>query len=55
MTINKRLSVFVLSFLVAWLVIAGFMKFVSKRDFKPFGYYRIVLGAIVFLYFGLIK
>ena len=42
---------FVVSFLVAWVVIAGFMNFISKKDFKFFGYYRIVLGIIVLLYF----
>lgn len=38
---------FVVSFLVALAVIAGFMRFISKRDFKPFGYYRVILGVIV--------
>lgn len=42
---------FVVSFFVAWMVIAGFMSFISKRDFKPFGYYRIILGGIVMLMF----
>lgn len=46
---------FVVSFLVAWLVIAGFMKFIAKKDFKPFGYYRILLGTLILLYFSLIK
>ncbi|HBW38201.1 undecaprenyl-diphosphate phosphatase [Desulfosporosinus sp. BICA1-9] len=43
---------FVVSFIVAWAVIAGFMSYVSKKDFKPFGYYRIVLGIIVLAYFS---
>ncbi len=42
---------FVVSFLVAWIVIAGFMKFITKKDFKFFGYYRIVLGMAILLYF----
>jgi len=42
---------FVVSFLVAWLVIAGFMRFVSKKDFKVFGYYRILLGSLILIYF----
>lgn len=42
---------FLFSFIVALLVIAGFMKFISRRDFKPFGYYRIVLGVFVLIYF----
>ena len=43
---------FFISFVVAWLVIAGLMNYISKRDFKPFGYYRIVLGIIVLAYFS---
>ncbi len=46
---------FVVSFVVAWLVIAGFMKYITSRDFKLFGYYRIVLGIGVFVYFIFIK
>ena len=29
------------------------MKYIKKHDFKVFGYYRIVLGVIVILYFGI--
>jgi undecaprenyl-diphosphatase len=43
---------FSVSFLVAWAVIAAFMEYVSKRDFKAFGYYRIGLGLVVLAYFG---
>jgi undecaprenyl-diphosphatase len=42
---------FVVSFFVAWAVIAAFMKFISRNNFKPFGYYRIVLGSLVLVYF----
>jgi undecaprenyl-diphosphatase len=42
---------FVVSFFVAWAVIAAFMDYVSKRDFKAFGYYRIILGALVLAYY----
>ena len=38
---------FVVSFLVAWGVIAAFMNYIKKKDFKPFGYYRIVVGIAV--------
>lgn len=38
---------FIVSFLVAWAVIAAFMNYIRKRDFKPFGYYRIILGLAV--------
>lgn len=42
---------FVVSFLVAWAVIAFLMRFITRHDFRAFGYYRIVLGVIVLLYF----
>jgi len=29
------------------------MDYVKRHDFRFFGYYRIVLGVIVLLYFGL--
>lgn len=38
---------FVVSFLVALLVVAAFMKYISRHDFKPFGYYRIILGGVI--------
>ena len=44
---------FVVSFFVAWAVVAAFMDFIRRRDFKPFGIYRIVLAAIVVIYFGM--
>ncbi len=43
---------FLVSFIVAWIVIAGFMNYVSKRNFKPFAYYRIVFGIFVLAYFS---
>lgn len=42
---------FGVSFIVALAVIAGFMKFITKHDFKPFAYYRIGLGAVVMVWF----
>jgi len=45
---------FVVSFLVAWAVIAAFMKYIQRRDFRPFGYYRIIIGFAV-LFLSLIK
>ncbi|MEN6388991.1 MAG: undecaprenyl-diphosphate phosphatase [Syntrophomonas sp.] len=38
---------FLVSFLVAWAVIAVFMKYIQSHDFKVFGYYRIILGVTV--------
>lgn len=46
---------FIVSFLVAWLVIAEFLKYSKKYDFKPFGYYRILLGVAVLAYFLVIQ
>lgn len=42
---------FVLSFVVAYIVIKKFLSYIQKHDFKIFGYYRIVLGIIVLAYF----
>lgn len=39
------------SFIVSILVIRFLMNYIRKHDFKVFGYYRIVLGIIVLLYF----
>ncbi len=44
----------VVSFLVAYVVIAGFMRYIQRRSFAVFGYYRIVLGAAVLLLLGLL-
>ena len=43
----------VVSFLVSVAAIKFLMGYIKKHDFKVFGYYRIVLGAIVLLYFGI--
>jgi undecaprenyl-diphosphatase len=43
---------FVVSFLVAWAVIVGFVRFVQKNTFVGFGVYRIILGLAV-IGFGL--
>jgi undecaprenyl-diphosphatase len=42
---------FVVSFAVALGVIAAFMKYITKNDFKVFAYYRIILGIIILGYF----
>lgn len=41
----------VVSFIVSLFAIRFLMGYVKKHDFKVFGWYRIVLGAIVLLYF----
>jgi len=35
------------SFLVAWLVIAAFVRYLGRRGLAPFGYYRIALAVVV--------
>ena len=41
----------IVSFLVSLLVIKSLMEYVRKHSFAAFGYYRIILGAVVLLYF----
>ncbi len=43
------------AFVVSVLVIRFLMGYIRKHDFKPFGWYRIVLGALVIAYFGWIR
>jgi undecaprenyl-diphosphatase len=37
----------VVSFLVAWAVVAFFIRYLQRHGLEPFGYYRIALGALV--------
>lgn len=41
------------AFVVSLFVIKFLMGYIRKHDFKAFGYYRIVLGILVLLYFGI--
>ncbi|MBI3357383.1 MAG: undecaprenyl-diphosphate phosphatase [Nitrospirae bacterium] len=41
----------VVSFLVAWAVIAAFLTYVQRHTLRVFAYYRIILGIAVFLVF----
>lgn len=41
------------AFLVSMIVIKFLMDYIKKHDFKVFGWYRIILGAILLIYFGL--
>ena len=45
----------VTAFLVSVVVIKFLMGYIKKHDFKVFGWYRIVLGIMVLLYFGIIS
>lgn len=43
----------VTAFVVSLFCIRFLMNYIRKHDFKVFGWYRIVLGIVVLLYFGL--
>lgn len=43
------------AFIVSILIIKFLINYIRKHDFKIFGYYRIILGILVLLYFFLIK
>lgn len=43
----------VIAFVVSVYAIQFLMGYIRKHDFKFFGYYRIVLGVIVLVYFGI--
>ncbi len=45
----------VVSFLVSVVVIRFLMGYIKKHDFKVFAWYRIFLGALVLLYFGVLS
>ena len=42
------------AFVVSLVAIRFLMSFVKKHDFKPFGWYRIILGVAVIVYFALL-
>lgn len=39
------------AFIISIIVIKFLMNYIRRHDFKVFGYYRIILGIIVFMYF----
>ena len=43
------------AFLVSILIISFLMSYIRKHDFRIFGVYRIILGALVLLYFLVLK
>lgn len=43
------------SFIVSVITIKFLMNYIKNNDFKVFGYYRIALGVLVLIYFGLIR
>ena len=44
----------VVAFIVSLFVLRFLMSYIKKHDFKVFGWYRIVLGIVVILYFGVL-
>ncbi|KAA9301753.1 MULTISPECIES: undecaprenyl-diphosphate phosphatase [Aerococcus] len=45
----------VVAFLVSVITIKLLLRYIQSNDFKPFGWYRIVLGLIVIIYFAWIR
>ena len=45
----------VVAFVVSIVVIKFLMGYIKKHDFKVFGWYRIILGALVLIYFAAVK
>ena len=45
----------IVAFVVSMLVINFLMDYIKKHDFKVFGWYRIVLGVVVIVYFLLVR
>lgn len=45
----------IIAFVVSIFVISFLMDYIKKHDFKVFGWYRIILGALVLLYFTLVR
>jgi undecaprenyl-diphosphatase len=48
---------FIVSFLVAWGVIAFFMNYIRKNTFVPFAWYRIALAVVILglIYFKIVS
>lgn len=44
----------VVAFVVSMIVIRFLMGYIKKHDFKVFGWYRIVLGIVVLVFFGVV-
>ena len=46
-----RIILFAIAFIVSIISIKFLLRYVRTNDFKAFGWYRIILGLIVFAYF----
>ena len=53
----KTILLSMLPYLIMFVIMlaGGIFLFVKRHSFSAFGYYRIALGALVLLYFGLVK
>lgn len=45
----------IVAFVVSVLVIRFLMSYIRKHDFKAFGWYRIILGLVVIIYFVFVQ
>jgi undecaprenyl-diphosphatase len=45
----------VIAFVVAIIAIKSFIGIIKKYGFKPWGYYRIIAGILLLVYFSLNK
>jgi undecaprenyl-diphosphatase len=45
----------IVAFVVSVLVIRFLMNYIRSHDFKVFGWYRIILGLLVIIYFTIIR
>lgn len=50
--LGMLLAGMVTAFVVSLAVIRFLLGYIRKHDFKPFGWYRIILGIVILLYFG---
>lgn len=45
----------VTAFLVSLAVVKALMNYVKRKDFKVFGYYRIILGTVILIYYAVLS
>lgn len=50
--LGMLLAGMVTAFIVSLIVIRFLLNYIRRHDFKPFGWYRIILGIVILLYFG---
>lgn len=50
--LGMLLAGMITAFVVSLIVIQFLLDYIRKHDFKPFGWYRIILGIVILLYFG---